>query len=170
MGEELTVKNLRDCVLTIYDGDDPVNEVIVAFSEGNLQYTETEQVDQHSDRGSLSHLRTGEEVAVTGSFTARLTEFLSQGDNRVTPREAIKMEGAAAAWVSTNDDNGDVDTVGLKFRINTPNSSELDELVDFAKCHIETFQFQEGAPANTISVSFMDYETAPSYNKIADGS
>jgi len=170
MAETLTVKNLRDCVLTIYDGDSPVNEVNVAFSEGNLQYAETEQIEQHLDRGDLSHMREGDEVPVTGSFSARLTELLSQGDNRVTIREALKRVGAAAAWVSTNDDNGDVDTIGLKFRINTPVSAELDELVDFGKCHVDSIQLQEGAPANTISVNFTDFETAPTISKIAAGS
>jgi len=170
MAETLSVKNLRDCSLTIYDGDDPVNDVVVAFSEGNLQWTETDNVEQHLDRGSLSHMRPGDEAPVSGSFTARFTEFLSQGDNRITPYEALKLLGGAADWVSTNDDNGGVSTLGLKFRINTPVTAELDELIDFAKCHIDSVQFQEGAPANTLAVNFTDFETAPTINKIAEGS
>jgi len=163
------VKNLRDGELKLFDGDSPENSQLLALDEGNLQFTVASNVEQILDRGTLSHMRPGDEAAVEGSFAVKFTEFLNQGSNPTTPWEAFKQVGNAASWVSTNDDEGGVYTIGLRFTVRSTSTDEEDERITFAKVVATSIQFQEGNP-NTLTVNFIDFETAPTIEKVAEGS
>jgi len=163
-------KNLRDGVLVIYDGATPAEEITVVCDDGDLTFTPA--VDNPGiavmDRGSLDHLRPGDEGVTEGSFTVKFKEFLSQDSNPVTPWEALRMEEGASDWVTTNDDGGGVQTVGLEFTVVTPTSTEVDEVVTFAKCYDIEVEFAEGDEYDTMKVSFKDFETCPTIAKASE--
>jgi hypothetical protein len=107
---------------------------------------------------------------VEGSFEVLFREFLTQGENPITPYEIFKQIGAAAAWVTTNADGGEVFTLGIRFTVRSPTTGEQDERITFAKVYHTKIDFAEGTPSNKLTVAFRDFETAPSIDKVAEGS
>ena len=162
-------KNLRDGELMLRDGDDPVNSQLLALDEGNLQFNVPDPKEQILDRGTLSHLREGDEQPVTGSFAVKFTELYNQGSNDITPYEAFKQLNGAADWVSTNSDGGGVYTIEMRFTVRSPTSGESDERITFAKTYAKSIDFQENNPS-MLTVNFVDFETAPTVLKVAEGS
>ena len=155
-------KNLRDGSIKIFDGSTPPERVDVACDEGNFTYTEhPKEAKEISDRGGLSHLREGDEVPVDWSFGVKFREFLSQGSNPITPHEAMMRRGAAAAWVTTNDDGGDVATIDLELTIATPTSGEVPQSVLLKKCYNIQEEFAEGDEYNTLAFSGKAFVAAP---------
>lgn len=166
-------RNLRDGTLVINDG--VAETITVALEEGNLSWGITKNIKNILDRGDLSHMRQGDEAPVTGKMTLKFNEFISSSSTSgtgtasaedPTPYEAFTRTGNAAAWVSTNDDNGDVHTVEMVFTIDDPNAA-IDETVTFAKVSIMSIEFGEGDEYDTLVIEFQDFETAPTIAKAA---
>lgn len=156
-------KNLRDGVITIYDGTSYTpNELEVIIEEGNLTFKEEKTVVEVKDRGALSHLRPGEEISVKGSFSIKFRQFLQQeGATDPSVYEALTKTGGASAWVSTNTDGGGVYTVGIRFEIATPTSGEKAEKITFDPVFIPGIDFKEGDESNELSFEFTAFQTKP---------
>jgi len=161
-GEGKVTKNLRDGQLVIQDNA-AVNTITLALEEGNLSFTVTKNVIEVLDRGVLSHMRQGDEVPVTLSFGIKFIEFYTSGDDE-TLYEAVMNEAGGAAWISTNDDGGDVYTVDMLFTIATPTSGEEAEIITFTKVR-GNFTFNEGDEYNTLAFDGTAFQTAPTIAK-----
>lgn len=152
------VKNLRDGIIRIFDGTTGTrNEIEIVCDAGDLTFTPPtyRKAKVIMDRGTRSHLRgDAQDPSTSGSFTVQFKEFLKQDSNPITPYEALAKKGGAAAWVSTNDDGGGVDTIGIEFEIVTPTSTEQNEIITFSKCFNIKIEFSEADEANTLKVSF----------------
>lgn len=154
------VRNLRDGTLTINDGDS--NTLVVVLDEGNLEFSETRNVIQVKNRGVLDHLRSGDEEAVTVSFTGRYLYLLKDTgdtDETVSVREALLKKGGASGWASTGV-TGEPYQVELVFEVANPGGVK-DETITFAHFAVTRLTVGEGAEADTIRVEGIDYETEP---------
>jgi hypothetical protein len=159
-------KNLRDAVLKIKDGTTPTAlEIEVVLDEGDLSADETLNTMNILDRGSLDHMRPGDEEPVKVTFTTKFVEYRQQaGAPDPTPYEALKKIGGAASWVSTNQ-CGEVYCVDLEFTIASPTSGEVDEVITFPDFHPNTISFKEGDEYNTLAVDGEAFVTAPTIVK-----
>ncbi|KKN14487.1 hypothetical protein LCGC14_0995580 [marine sediment metagenome] len=70
----MPTKNLRQGRVKIRSGDSVVLEKIAPFSEGDFTFTRTKNTIQVKNRGSLDHLRKGDEEAVTFTFSAKFVD------------------------------------------------------------------------------------------------
>lgn len=157
-------KNLRDAEVKLYDGTGSPNEIILALEEGDLTFETTNNVNNILDRGILSHMRKGDEAPVPVTFTMKFTEMISQGSNPVTVYEAVEKVGAAAAWITTNTDGGDVYTLDMEVKIDTPTSGEDAELILLEKLHGK-FNFAEGDEYDTLTFEGEAFITRPAISK-----
>jgi len=164
-------RNLRDGELYIYDGSGGLNGVTLALDMGDLSWEQTRMDGRGavnvSDRGSLSHLRPGVKVPVRLAFSVKYVECYKQaGDLICTAYEAIHREGCAAAWVTTNTDNGTVYTVDMDFTITAPpGSGEDDERIRFQRVHGDV-NFSEGDEYNVLSFEGEAFMAAPLIAKV----
>lgn len=100
--------DLKDCTIKIKDGGG--NEIEVKIGEGNLTYTESRNIEYTLDRGNLDEVREGDQVPVDVSLDF-LWDYLKgpSSDSTVsggtpTIEDALKQQGAAADWTSTDSD------------------------------------------------------------------
>ncbi len=78
--------------------------VAVTIGEGNLSYTEAQNMDYTLDRGVLDTVRQGDDIPVDVSMDFSY-EFATTGTNEViTPADALKGIGGASEWVSSASD------------------------------------------------------------------
>ena len=165
----MVTKNLRDGLIKLQDNA-AANETTLILDSGDLNYTENPNpVINVLDRGDLSHMRQGDEVPVTLSFSVKFTELISQGSTPVTLREALLLVEGASAWTSSNDDGGDVSTIDIEFLILSPTSGEQNELLTFTKVH-GSLEFAEGDEFNTLSFEGEAFITSPTIAKTSDSS
>jgi hypothetical protein len=159
--EPLTVvKTFKDGTVTLMDGG---ANSLALVCDGLLKYTIPRQAHVViKDRGSASHVRPGEDRYITGSMSIKHIRNVTTGAVPM-PQEVLTHTGAAAAWTTTNTDNGGVFTQTLKLEIAGP-GTEAAETVTLAKCKFENLQFSEGEEADELSWDFEDFETAPTYS------
>ena len=74
MASNTKTKNLRHGRLLVKSGDTPPLSLLVAFAEGDFEWTRTRNVIQGKDRHKLDHLRKGEDEPVEFSFTAKFVD------------------------------------------------------------------------------------------------
>ena len=78
--------------------------VAVTIGEGNLSYTEAQNMDYTLDRGVLDTVRQGDDVPVDVSMDFSY-EFVTTGTSEtITPSDALKGVGGASEWVSSSSD------------------------------------------------------------------
>ena len=171
-GANRATRNLRDGEIMLRDASDPVNYVIAALDEGDISWEQTRPQGRNAinvlDRGNLSHMRPGDEAPVTLTFTLKYVEARKQTGNTVcTVYEAIVHAMCAAAWVSTNNDNGGVYTLDAFFEITAPQGSgEESEQIIFRKLHGDV-NFTEGDEYNTLTFDGEAFMSTPEINKIS---
>jgi hypothetical protein len=118
------------------------------------------------DRTELNSLRKGKAKPCSGRFQVKYKEFLRQGGNYpITPHEALFGVGAAAGWLTTNDDGGDVRTVTIIFTCVSPVAGETEEVITFAKCYNLKESFSEKLEADVLAIDFKDFEERPTIAK-----
>jgi hypothetical protein len=162
----MPTRNIQDGILTIKDGAGTPASVVVTLEDSGLRWTEQSPVKEIDDREVLSHMRPGKQQSVRLRLSLKFVEFIKQtGGSDPTFYEAVMRMGAAAAWTSTNDDNGDVYTTTWEFLIVSPDPTEDDELITFAKVAVVSRDFQEGSDYNTLEAEAIDYETKPAIAK-----
>ncbi len=97
----------------VLTGDIPANaasltfqaqRVAVTIGEGNLSYTEAQNMDYTLDRGNLDTVRQGDDVPVDVTMEFSY-EFVATGTSEtITPSDALKGVGGASEWVSSSSD------------------------------------------------------------------
>lgn len=97
--------DLKQTILTIRDGTTPTpNEIEIKIGEGNLTWTERQEMNYVLDRGKLDIVNKGDEQPVEVSIDA-VWEFITAfAGDAPTIIDAIKRKGEAAAWVSVDPD------------------------------------------------------------------
>jgi hypothetical protein len=117
-------------------------------------------------RGALSHLRTGDEEPVKGSFSAKVSKIrgddTGQGgtDTAGTMRDFFKKQGLYNACTTTGT-TGEPHQCKIVFKIANPDTTGRREVITFGKVPCPKFSFKEGEEFDTLEVSFIDNETAP---------
>jgi len=94
--------DLKNATLKIKDGG--TNEMEVTLGEGNLVYTERQNVEYTLDRGTLDEVRLGDEVPVEVRMDAVWEYITSRAGGTPTIKDAIQRRGQAASWTSTDAD------------------------------------------------------------------
>jgi len=148
-------RNLRDGVVTLYDLTRTAH-MTIALDEGDLSWTQTQNVIEVMDRGVLDHIRAGDESPMDISFTIKYQNL--QADTVTTAYEAIRGVGEAATWDSTR--NEDVYCFSADFRVlNTSDTTE--ETISFRDCFYTSLEFSEGDEYDTLAVTGRSFTTAP---------
>lgn len=151
-------RNLRDGVLTVKAPGSGKTTAwhTVALDEGDLSWTETQNVIEVSDRGVLSHIRKGDEAPMEVNFTLKYQSL--EATTGTTCYEALKGVDGASNWKSTRDE--DVYCVSLQFEV-LDTSDSTEETIMFTDFFWTSIEFGEGDEYNTLSVTGRTYQTAP---------
>lgn len=93
--------DLKKATVKLIDG--AANELTLKIANGTLSYTEKRNIEYIKDRGALDSVREGDEEPVEVKLDV-IWEFLKQGSGGepITPEDAFKKRGGAAAWVSAD--------------------------------------------------------------------
>lgn len=156
----MPARNLRDGTLKVADasGTGGANLVTVSLEEGDVSWRERHPSEIIKDRGVLDHARKGEDEPVEMSFSVIFQSLSTHA--ATTLYDALTQTGGASAW-SSDEPSSDVYAVILEFTISDP-AGGSDEVITFARFLPEDIDFQEGMPANRLSVSGRAVITAPS--------
>lgn len=157
MDYRTNTRNLTDGTMIVYD-DNVVNSLTLALDEGDLRWTVTQNDRNVLDRGSLDHVRAGDEQPVTGEFSVKLTQFYGANTDGQTLYE-IALNRSALSWSSVGN-TGEPHMLGLQFKIAAPGTDEA-ETIDFDRVRFNTVEPQEGDEYSTLRVTFTAYETEP---------
>jgi hypothetical protein len=164
---QTVVKNMADGFITIQDGSSPPNSLQIVVDEGDMSFDVIQRESvEILDRTELNSLRKGKARPCSGKFQIKYKEFLRQGNSYpITPHEALFGVGAAAGWLTTNQDGGDVRTVALIFTCVSPVPGETEEVITFAKCYNLKEAFSEGLDGDILAIDFKDFEERPTIAK-----
>ncbi len=146
--------DLKNVTVKIKDGTTPTAlEIEITIGEGNLTYTETQEREYTLDRGLLDEVRNGDDTPLDVSFDFTWVDISTPLATPLVPtvEDALKQQGGAAAWISTDSDVCRPYAVDIEF-INvppcSPGESETITLPDF---RYETLDHD--LSAGTVSVS-----------------
>lgn len=161
-----TVKTMRDGTIKLIDATPTTpHEITIPFSVGDLTFTIKNNIINIMDRGTLNHMRAGDEEPITGSFSVKLAEFYSQTSaTSPTMYEALFKLGDAAGWVSVVPCS--IYAVKCELSYASPCDDEDGEKITFNKFIATDVNFKEANDGNTLSVTFTDYETKPTITKL----
>lgn len=157
-------RNMRDGQILVKDGAS--GSITLDTDEGSLSWEEGNDPRVIKQRGALSHLRSGDEEPCKGSFSVKVSKIrgddTGQGgtDTAGTMRDAFRKEGLCNAWTTTGA-AGEPHQVKLVFNIANPDTTGRREVVTFGKVPCPKFSFKEGEEFDTLDVTFIDNETAP---------
>ncbi len=163
------VRNLRDGELTLIDGSNPPQRLLVVLDEGDLTWTERLRTIEVKDRGSIAsgQLRRGEDESVALSFTARWTQLLGKSLTPTDPLQLYELLAlSSAAGVKSTSPAGEQQTLTLEFRVNDP-AGTASEVIRFSRVYRETLRLSEGNETNTIAFTGKSFVTAPIVSRAA---
>ena len=162
-------KDLRNAVLKIKDGGS--EETTVIIGSGNISFTVNTPMEYELDRGNLAtgSVRKADEQPVEVSVTCRWIDIYSDPGftpaEAITPYEALKRTGAAAAWETTGADNCEPYAVELELTT-TPvclgGTAKPPEVIVFSEFRADTCNFD--LSAGTLAFSGMSKEVMPAFN------
>lgn len=160
-------RNLRDGELVIQDSGGS-NSVTVTLDEGDLSWTESKPRHVIGDRGTIDHVRNGNQEACRVRFSLKYVAFFGGSDSgdAVTPVDALKQAGNASGWTSTGD-AGEPYGVDLVFTITNPDSSEDNEVITFSPFFYDSLEPAEGDEYSTISCEGVMRGEAPTPTRVA---
>ena len=157
-------KSLKNATLTILDGTSVTPlEIAVQLGTGNITWTENYGYDYETERGNIANgtVRDADEQPVEVNVTATWENtYYGAGDATVvTPYEALKRVGAAAAWVTTGADACEPYACELQIEFDVDCGSTLDELTRFTEFRCESCAFD--ISAGTLVFSGKSKEVRP---------
>jgi hypothetical protein len=79
------------------------NEIEVNIGEGTLEYTETRTIEYVLNRGVLDEVKEGDEVPLEVNIDF-IWEYIKGAGSTPSIEEALKNEGLASTWISTDPD------------------------------------------------------------------
>lgn len=159
LSDDLGVRNLRNDILIIQDGTTPTpNQLEILGAEGDLTFTEVDNTNMIMSRGVIVGRTQGDQEGMSVSFSFKFEQWSyenGQGTDPVTygisPVDALKQRGGAAAWVSTAACGPY--SVDLVLKIANVCGGSGTEVLTFEKFHADSVDFSEGDEFNTISVT-----------------
>lgn len=132
---------------TIKIKDNGSNEMTVTVGEGNLTYTERRNVEYTRDRGSLDEVRLGDEEPLevrldfVWEYIASGPVATSTGAQTPTVEDALKQQGPAVGWVSTDSDTCRPYAVDIEIHYDpTPSSCGDEEVILLQDFRYETLE------------------------------
>lgn len=156
-------RNLRDGLLTIVDGTTPTpNSLVIPLQNGDLNFTEMNNMVTIKNRGVLDHRRPGDEEEMAVSFSIKFVQwaYATGTSTGVSPIDALRKRNGASAWASTGPACGPY-CVDLKFSINNPCVSGDKEHLTFPDFVVTDIKFGEGAEADTVTITGRSFATTP---------
>ncbi len=115
--------------------------VAVTIGEGNLSYTEAQNMDYTLDRGNLDTVRQGDDVPVDVTMDFSY-EFVTTGTGEIiTPSDALKGVGEASEWVSSSSDLCEPYAVDIEIDRSLSCGSVESELTILADYRWESLEF-----------------------------
>jgi hypothetical protein len=159
----LHTRNLRDSSIKLVDGTTPTAlELLIELDGGDLAFTETNNVTTIKNRGRISHRRIGDEEEMEVSFSAKFVQWsYSEGAaTGISPMDALKKRGGAAAWVSTDEACAPF-AVDLHFIIADPCNAGMYETLVFPKFTVTSMAFSEGDDSDMVRITGRSLATAP---------
>ncbi len=115
--------------------------VAVTIGEGNLSYTEAQNMDYTLDRGNLDTVRQGDDVPVDVTMEFSY-EFVATGTSEtITPSDALKGVGGADEWVSSSSDLCEPFAVDIEIDRALSCGSVESELTTLADYRWESLEF-----------------------------
>ena len=162
-------RNLRDAELVLKDGTSPTPvSLTVVLDEGDLSWTQRQQTIEVKDRGMIAggHLRKGDELSVTLSFSAKWTQLLGKSVLSGDPLQLYEFLTFASGLdlVSTSGE-GEQQTFSMEFIVKDPAGIAHEKIV-FSKVYQETLTMTEGDRYNIISFTGRDFEVKPTLQRI----
>lgn len=162
MAASTITKNLRDGLIRFLDGAGTPDTYDVTVDEGNLQWTETQNVIPVLDRGALGHPRLGDDAPVEWQFDVKYTELFDD-TTEGTVYEWLRRINNFSATVSTLTTT-DVFTFKMRFYVDDPGGG-TDELIEFPDCYWTQIRFQEGDQYNRLSLQGQSFAVKPTVSK-----
>ena len=149
--------DLKDATLKIGDKDAD-NIIQVKLGEGNLTFTERQNVEYTLDGGNLDEVRLGDQVPVEVRLDAVWDFYTGPGSQSTitgsltnpTIADAIKGTDGASTWTSTDDDACRPYCVDIYLSYNADCAAGVESMI-LADFRWEQLDFD--ASAGTISVS-----------------
>lgn len=165
----MPIVDIKDATITIQDGTTgtPLS-VVVKIGEGTFTFSEKTNIEYVRNKGQLDTVREGDEVPVDVSFSANWEKYLGITSASstagflpdVTIVDALKGEGGAAAWKSTDADTCAKYAVDIIIVIDANCVGGTTETYTFADFRLE--DLGGDLKAGTFSISGKCNITAPS--------
>lgn len=130
--------DLKNCTLEIVDGGNTTMEV--RLGGGNLTFSEKRNIVYNLDRGKLDDVSQGDEVPVDVKFDFEWTYIRGSG-TLATIDDALKQQGAASDWVSTDADPCRPYAVDLRF-LNNPKAGNPKCIGDMETIYMHDFRWE----------------------------
>jgi hypothetical protein len=127
------------------------NELTIKVGEGNLTYSEKQNVEYKKDRGLLDTVRLGDEEPLDVSFEFWWEFLKASTGGTPTIEDVLKKRGEAADWVTTSDDECEPYCVDIVVLYTPPCSGEDAEEIVLREFRWESLNHD--LKAGTISVS-----------------
>lgn len=163
------IRNLRDAELMIEDGSSPDPLVLtVVMDEGDLTWTERRSTIEVKDRGRISggHLRKGDDVSVSLSFSAKWTQLLGKSVLSGDPLQLYEfLTLASGSGVVSTSGAGEQETLTFRFRVVDPAGVSSEEVV-FEKVYRESLSLSEGEDYNVIAFSGKAFVVSPTVLRV----
>ncbi len=145
-------RNLRDATIIFSDGSSAAETLSLALDEGNLEATTTPITPINvRDRGILSHVRTGDQEAITLSLGGMFTQYFGPGASGglTTLGELARPTGPAAelSWSSTST-TGEPFMFTVALLLVNPGTIET-ETITYTRVVPTSLVFAEGDEFNT---------------------
>ena len=151
-------RNLTHGSLTIKGNTQPAQQLIVPIMEGDLEFTCRDVAKVISNRGVLSHFSAGVQTPCAIRFTIGFVDYKGKSFTAAppTPIDAMRKQGNASTWVSTQSCGPYV--TDLDFALANPCSGagtgiDQTEVLTFADFHLDEWAFGEKEDMDTIKCS-----------------
>jgi len=153
MASGLTTRNFRDARLLLKDGDGTPSTLEVKLLEGRITMEEGFNNIVVMDRGTIDHVRAGDEMPLKVGFTFKYVELFHA--SVATVWQWLKQSGPAASLVSTRASDCDRFTFDLELYIADPIGG-TGEKITFSDCFVDgAMQLTEGEEYNTVTIPMM---------------
>jgi len=159
-------RNFRDGALTLYDNTTTPETLEIPYCEGDFSYTETEEFINILDRGVLDHVRQGNQVPVSWSFSFKFREWKADSGASPSPIDCMKQRNEASAWVSVAQD-GEPYAFGMTYEVANPDSNGKKETLTFDKCRAAEVAYEDGEEYNVVKASGTAFITTPASARAA---
>jgi len=155
-------RNLRDGQISI--GDGAGKTLILTLDNGDLSWEVPEEdTIEIKDRGILDHLRPGDQLAGSLSYSAKWTFLIGESvTGSSDPTALYEIINNNESFYTSTSGTGEKFTLQHAFVVSDPAAGvSTDEQITFGKVYKTNCSVAEGDDANTISFDGVNFETKP---------